>query len=93
MCEIILQAINLFTNIWGAGAHTARAWVAQGFRTLDDLKTKAHLTRHQTIGLKYYDELLDRMPRSEAAEIEAVVCAVNHSNFKLYDLLVPYDLC
>ncbi|ELU14231.1 hypothetical protein CAPTEDRAFT_169992 [Capitella teleta] len=68
-----IQAINLFSDIWGAGATTARAWVAQGFRTLDDIRTKAHLNRHQKIGLQYYEELLDRMPRSEAAEIEAVV--------------------
>ncbi len=41
------QAINLFTNVWGAGAATARQWVAMGFRTLDDLREKANLTRHQ----------------------------------------------
>lgn len=67
------QAMTLFANIWGAGAQTARAWVMQGFRTLDDLRARATLTRNQQIGLKYYDELMDRMPREEAAQIEAVV--------------------
>lgn len=67
------QAMALFANIWGAGAQTARAWVMQGFRTLDDLRSKATLTRNQQIGLKYYDELMDRMPREEATQIEAVV--------------------
>ena len=38
-------------------------------------RTKANLTRQQKVGLKYYDELLDRMPREEAAEIEATVSA------------------
>ena len=63
----------MFTKLWGAGPTTALAWTRAGLRTLDDLRTKANLTRQQKIGLKYYDELLDRMPRSEAAEIEAVV--------------------
>lgn len=67
------QAMALFTNIWGAGAQTARAWVMQGFRTLDDLREKTTLTKNQQIGLKYYDELLDRMSREEAAQIEATV--------------------
>lgn len=68
-----IQAINLFTNIWGAGAATARQWVSLGYRTLDDIRTKASLNKQQKIGLMYYDELLDRMSREEAGEIEATV--------------------
>lgn len=45
----------------------------QGFRTLEDIRTKAHLSAIQKIGLKHYDDFLDRMPRDEAAAIEAVV--------------------
>ena len=60
-------------NIWGAGPHAARAWVIQGCRTLDDLKEKGHLNKHQQIGLKYYDELLERMSRDEVERIENVV--------------------
>ncbi|XP_062608658.1 DNA polymerase lambda-like [Saccostrea cucullata] len=68
-----IKVIELFTNVWGAGAHTARQWFQQGFRTLDDLRTKAKLTHQQRIGLKHYDDILDRMPRTEAAAIEQVV--------------------
>ena len=60
------------------GTQTAYAWVRCGHRTLDDLRAvESTLTRCQRIGLKYYDELLDRMPRTEAAEIEAMVLAAN----------------
>ncbi|XP_048744218.2 DNA polymerase lambda-like isoform X2 [Ostrea edulis] len=45
----------------------------KGFKTLDDLRTKAKLTHQQKIGLNHYDDILDRMPRSEAAAIEQVV--------------------
>jgi len=57
-----------------AGVQTAYSWLRCGYRTLDDLRSiKSSLTRNQRIGLKYYDEFMDRMPRSEAAEIEATV--------------------
>ncbi|KAL4232230.1 hypothetical protein ACF0H5_009804 [Mactra antiquata] len=68
-----IKVIELFKDVWGAGAHTARAWYQQGFRTLEDLRTKANLTYQQKIGLRCYDDFLDRMPRSEAGEIEQVV--------------------
>ncbi|KAI8492721.1 hypothetical protein Bbelb_293180 [Branchiostoma belcheri] len=67
------EALNLFNDVWGAGAKTAQQWLQQGLRTLDDLRTKAKLTRQQQIGLKHYDDFLDRMPRDEAAEIEKTV--------------------
>ncbi|KAG1676100.1 DNA polymerase lambda [Nymphon striatum] len=68
-----MEAINLFTELWGAGPTTAELWVQQGFRSLDDLREKAKLTNQQKIGLKYYNEILERMPREEAAKIEAEV--------------------
>nr|XP_043885103.1 DNA polymerase lambda isoform X2 [Solea senegalensis] len=68
-----VPVLELFTNIWGAGAKTAQLWYQQGFRTLEDIRTKAHLNNTQKIGLKHYDDFLDRMPREEAAAIEKVV--------------------
>lgn len=47
---------------------------SKGFRTLDDLKKDDNvLNRQQKIGLKYYEEFLERIPREEAAEIELTV--------------------
>ena len=67
------EAINLFAGVWGAGPTTAEAWVSQGLKTLEDLKNHGKLTHQQEIGLKYYDEFLERMPREEAGQIEKVV--------------------
>uniref|UniRef100_A0A4W5K7M2 DNA polymerase n=1 Tax=Hucho hucho TaxID=62062 RepID=A0A4W5K7M2_9TELE len=44
-----------------------------GFRTLEDIRTKANLNHNQIIGLKHYDDFLDRMPREEAAAFEKTV--------------------
>ena len=67
------EAINLFVGVWGAGPTKAESWISQGLRTLEDLKNHGKLTRQQEIGLKYYDEFLERMPREEAGKIEEVV--------------------
>ncbi|NWH20894.1 DPOLL polymerase, partial [Grus americana] len=68
-----VPVLELFSNIWGAGVKTAQLWYQQGFRTLDDIRTKATLTSQQAVGLKHYADFLERMPREEAAEIEQTV--------------------
>ncbi|XP_035492874.2 DNA polymerase lambda [Scophthalmus maximus] len=68
-----VPVLELFTNIWGAGAKTAQLWYQQGFRTLEDIHTKANLSNTQKIGLKHYNDFLDRMPREEAAAIGKMV--------------------
>ena len=48
----------------------------QGFRSLDDLRNKAKLSHNQQVGLKYYEEFLERIPRNEVTEIEATVSSI-----------------
>ncbi|NXW33726.1 DPOLL polymerase, partial [Phaetusa simplex] len=71
-----VPVLELFSNIWGAGVKTAFFFYQQGFRTLDDIRTKATLTSQQAVGLKHYTDFLERMPREEAAEIEQTVTAL-----------------
>ncbi|XP_065185298.1 DNA polymerase lambda-like [Sycon ciliatum] len=68
-----MEVVQVFMGIWGAGPETAKKWYAEGFRTLDDIRQKATLNRQQVVGLRLYDDLNKRMPRSEVAEIEAMV--------------------
>lgn len=72
-CREDVAALKKFTNIHGVGPSIAQSFINQGFRTLDDLKTKANLSRAQKIGLKHYDDFLIRIPRDEAAQIEKIV--------------------
>ncbi|CAF2819088.1 unnamed protein product [Rotaria sp. Silwood2] len=68
-----IAAMDLFGQIWGIGPAQAKRWVDLGYRTLDDLRTKARLTHNQMIGLKYCSEFLERIPRDEVTQIESVV--------------------
>jgi len=43
-----------------------------GVKTLEDLKRK-NLNHHQTIGLKYFDEFEQRIPRNEMIQLQGVV--------------------
>ncbi|VDP02278.1 unnamed protein product [Soboliphyme baturini] len=69
-----VRLLKQFSDIWGVGPVLAEQLVAEGFTSLEDLKHCSKLTRQQKIGLKYYNEILERMDRSEAALIGETVC-------------------
>ncbi|KAH3742644.1 DNA polymerase lambda [Pelomyxa schiedti] len=65
--------VNLFSKIFGAGPESCQKWYTQGFRTYEDLRTKASLSTIQAIGLKYVNEFEERIPRDEVTRIEHTV--------------------
>ncbi|KAI9369598.1 high-affinity nickel-transport protein-domain-containing protein [Aspergillus egyptiacus] len=76
-----LKTLHLFYNIWGVGAKTARDfYYARQWRDLDDIVEHGWntLSRVQQIGVKYYDEFLLDIPRSETESIARTVR--NHAN-------------
>jgi len=61
-------------KIMGVGPATLEKWWLSGITTIDQLKTfvgsgKVHLTHMQTLGLQYYDDLNERIPREEVTQI------------------------
>ncbi|KAF5017787.1 hypothetical protein F66182_10259 [Fusarium sp. NRRL 66182] len=67
------EALQLFLGIYGVGSSQAQQWLAQGFRTLDDLKANAKLTPNQLVGIAHYDDLNTRIPRSEVEALGGFV--------------------
>lgn len=68
----IAAALGELQDIWGVGLHTARQWHARGCRTIQDVRgraTELGLNADQAVGVKYFEEFRQRMPRSEAAAI------------------------
>lgn len=70
-----LQVLNLFYEIWGVGATTAREFYNKGWRDLDDIVEYgwSTLSRVQQIGVKFYDEFQIRIPRAEVEAISSVI--------------------
>ncbi len=71
-----MTILKLFYNIWGVGATTAREYYYdRGWRDLDDIIEFgwSTLTRVQQIGVKFYDEFLDLIPRAEVEEIGRII--------------------
>ncbi|KAK3063986.1 hypothetical protein LTR53_018678, partial [Teratosphaeriaceae sp. CCFEE 6253] len=71
-----MKILRLFYEIWGVGSTTARDfYYERGWRELDDIVDYGWsvLTRVQQIGVKYYEEFLDPIPRKEVEEIGAVI--------------------
>ncbi|KAF3480419.1 high-affinity nickel transport protein [Arthroderma uncinatum] len=67
-----LRVIDLFYNIWGVGAKSARDFYYQRqWRNLDDIVEQGwdSLSRVQQIGVKYYDEFLEGIPKDETEYI------------------------
>ncbi|OJD36156.1 terminal deoxynucleotidyl transferase [Diplodia corticola] len=71
-----LKILRTFYNIWGVGAHSAREFLFdRGWRDLDDVVECGWdtLSRVQQIGVKYYDEFQQGIPRTEVERIAAIV--------------------
>ena len=49
------------------------SFLPQGHRSIVELSASGVLNRQQRIGVKYYEEFQERMPREEVAEIEEQV--------------------
>ncbi|EFC49376.1 predicted protein [Naegleria gruberi] len=62
------QIIQEFTKIWGVGQKTAFQLYSYGYRNINEID-KSKLNSQQLIGLKYFYEFQQRIPRMEVEQI------------------------
>lgn len=67
------HALQTFLKIYGVGNKVAAQWIAQGWRTLDDVKQHVKLTASQAVGVAHYDDLNTRIPRKEVTALGEIV--------------------
>ncbi|KAI0744452.1 hypothetical protein C8Q76DRAFT_699578 [Earliella scabrosa] len=75
MTEDVLVCMK-FTGIYNVGINIARMWYNCGCRTLEDVAARKggiELSAAQEIGLRYYDDINQRIPRAEVQEIYDII--------------------
>lgn len=84
-----------FMQIYGVGPVKAKSLIEdKKLRSIADLRAAVEkepklLTKNQQIGLKYFEDLLERIPREEMIQHEA---AVKQAAKKVFDKKTPYTL-
>ena len=64
----------VFTNIYGVGPKKAEALVAKGIKTIAQLReNQDELNEKQKLGLQYYEDIEERIPRAEIVDYEKVL--------------------
>jgi len=74
-------ALDVFQNIYGVGPKKSQDLVAAGYTTIAGLREAVAvdpkiLNKNQHIGLRYYEQLLTRIPRQEMDEHAALLMSV-----------------
>jgi DNA ligase (NAD+) len=66
--------INILADIYGVGPKKAKELVEAGITSIAQLRSKADefLNETQKVGLKYYEDILQRIPRSEIDEYNVI---------------------
>ena len=66
--------VNILTNVYGIGHKKAQELVGKNITTIEQLKENPQeLNEKQRVGLKYYDDILQRIPREEIDEFKVVL--------------------
>lgn len=76
--EFQLNAVDVLTGVYGIGPAKAKTLIADGIKTIADLRAALEknpklLNEKQKIGLVYYEDILERIPRSELKEHEKLL--------------------
>lgn len=66
--------VNILTDVYGIGPKKAKDLIAAGITSISQLKEQKDkvLNAVQKVGLQYYEDILERIPRSEIDEYSAI---------------------
>lgn len=66
--------LNQLTRVYGIGPKKAQEFVNDGILTIEDLRNNEELlTTNMKLGLKYFDDIESRIPRSEIDKYKAMI--------------------
>jgi DNA polymerase beta len=88
------KVCELFKTITGVGDRKADEWYELGYRTIEDIylgyeEGKIELTHHIKMGLKYYQDLLLRIPRDEIDKMKKKI----QKSISKIDKKIVFEIC
>jgi NAD-dependent DNA ligase len=86
--------INIFTDVYGIGPKKAEELVKANIKTIAELRLNQNelLNEIQKIGLKFYEDILERIPRSEIERYKTIFekCFVKHNENDAFEIVGSY---
>ena len=89
--------INILADVYGIGPKKAQELVDAGIKTIDDLRLRQNelLNDIQKVGLKYYEDIQERIPRQEIEEYEKIFTTLfnkisNGNNTNRFEIVGSY---
>ena len=88
-----IDALEALHNIYGVGPAAATALVKAGYTSIPQLREAIEenpklLNDKQKIGLKYYEDLLERIPRSEMIEHHRIIQDLKPDTLANYEIKI-----
>lgn len=80
------DVIARFMDIWGVGPSKAVELYSKGYRFIDDPNLKEELNSQQQIGLRYYYDFQQKIPRTEISRINELLRLYIPSN-------ITFEIC
>jgi len=75
------KVIREFLNIWGVGTVKANALYDAGYRSIQQIP-KSVLTEQQQIGVKYYDQLILKIPREQIDKFDETLHQIWYGRYR-----------
>ncbi len=88
------ESMDVLKSITGVGDTRAEEWYNKGIKTVEELKNaikdgKVSSTHHIDLGLKYYEDLKERIPRAEMDELKNSI----ETHIKAVDKDLIFEIC
>ena len=92
--KLYLHQLNELKTITGVGDTRAKKWIKEGIISVDDVRKaitndKTNSTQHIDIGLIYYDDFKQRIPRKEVTAMATVI----KKTLNTIDTNLIFDVC
>ena len=86
-----IDALDAFQNIYGVGPAKASELIADGYTSIAELREGVKvnpkiLNDKQKVGLKYYEDLLERIPREEMEEHRDILQSLLPDQMETYEM-------